>query len=119
MVDHIDGDESHGARSNLRYLCRSCNVKHGAKNAAGGRGRRTAQFNPEGGAKSYAQWAAAVASIDSTRPGSRSGAVMDPADAAAIIDATPAADRAFYQSQVWADRKRLYGKSGRQYSIPF
>jgi hypothetical protein len=48
MVDHIDGYEENGARSNLRWLCRSCNVREGAAMARKGQGRRTVQYNPSG-----------------------------------------------------------------------
>lgn len=46
MVDHKNGDESDGRRVNLRWLCRPCNVREGAKMARAGKGRRTVQYNP-------------------------------------------------------------------------
>jgi hypothetical protein len=35
-VDHKDGDESNGAKSNLRWLCKSCNTRLGARDARAG-----------------------------------------------------------------------------------
>jgi len=46
MVDHADGHEENGRRSNLRWLCRSCNTRLGAMMAKTGKGRRTKQYNP-------------------------------------------------------------------------
>jgi hypothetical protein len=51
MIDHIDSNESNGRKSNLRWLCRSCNTRLGAGAARTGRGRRTIQYNPDGGAR--------------------------------------------------------------------
>jgi len=45
-VDHIDGDESNGRRSNLQKLCRRCNTLKGAWLRRRGRGVLTEQFNP-------------------------------------------------------------------------
>jgi hypothetical protein len=45
-VDHKDGFEANGAKSNLRWLCKSCNTRLGAAMAKKGKGRRTAQYNP-------------------------------------------------------------------------
>jgi hypothetical protein len=47
-IDHIDGDEHHGAARNLQYLCRACNVKKGIVQARAQLGRRTRQYNPFG-----------------------------------------------------------------------
>jgi hypothetical protein len=47
VVDHKDGDESNGARWNLRYLCKSCNTREGKRMARTGQGVRTRQRNPK------------------------------------------------------------------------
>ncbi len=62
MVDHKDGDESNGRKSNLRWLCRSCNTYLGAEMARTGQGRRTVQYNPseKGGAQNLYQYMLAV-----------------------------------------------------------
>src|ERR1700733_4577610 len=49
MVDHKSGNENDGRKSNLQWLCRSCNTKKGALMAKRGTGRRTRQYNPKGG----------------------------------------------------------------------
>ena len=46
-IDHIDGDENNGDRSNLQRLCRSCNTRKAITQKRAGAGRRTRQFNPE------------------------------------------------------------------------
>jgi hypothetical protein len=48
VPDHKDGDESNGRKSNLRWLCKSCNTRLGKRDARLGRGRRTHQYNPGG-----------------------------------------------------------------------
>ncbi len=58
MVDHKDGNESNGRKSNLRWLCRSCNTRLGARMAKRGKGRRTVQYNP--GAKTLGEYLNAV-----------------------------------------------------------
>jgi len=46
VPDHIDGDESNGRRSNLRWACKSHNTILGKKMAKAGKGVRTRQYNP-------------------------------------------------------------------------
>lgn len=106
-IDHKDGSESNGARSNLRWLCKSCNTRLGARDARQGRGKRTRQYNP--GASSFEQWSEAVASLRGEGLGD-----MTEEQAWAIIDATPRHRRAEYQSEVWRIRKERYGPSGRK-----
>jgi hypothetical protein len=108
-VDHKDGNESNGAKSNLRWLCKSCNTKLGVRDAKEGRGRRTVQFNPKKGATSFEQWAEAVA----TRRGKGSGD-MTYEQAGEIIHQTPKSRRDEFQAEVWAIRKERYGPSGRK-----
>jgi hypothetical protein len=60
---HLDGDESHGEKSNLAYGCRSCNGKLSAAFKRAGIGRPTNQYNPASDSiptlKQYA-WAVAT-----------------------------------------------------------
>jgi hypothetical protein len=46
VPDHIDGDESNGRRSNLRWACKRHNTILGKKMAKAGKGVRTRQYNP-------------------------------------------------------------------------
>ena len=46
VIDHKNGDESDSSPRNLRYLCKSCNVREGRRLARAGRGVRTRQYNP-------------------------------------------------------------------------
>jgi hypothetical protein len=46
VPDHIDGDESNGRKSNLRWACKSHNTILGKRMAKAGKGKRTRQFNP-------------------------------------------------------------------------
>jgi hypothetical protein len=46
VPDHIDGDESNGRKSNLRWACKRHNTIHGKAMAKAGRGVRTRQYNP-------------------------------------------------------------------------
>lgn len=93
MVDHVDGNESHGLKSNLRWLCRSCNTKLGAAMAKAGQGRRTVQYNP-GGAKTLHEYIQAV--LAHTR-GSHDAAGK-------IIHATPKGKRREYAAEIWGSR---------------
>ena len=47
VPDHIDGDESNGRPSNLRWACKSHNTILGKKMAKAGKGVRTRQYNPK------------------------------------------------------------------------
>ena len=46
VPDHIDGDESNGRASNLRWACKRHNTILGKRIAKQGRGVRTRQYNP-------------------------------------------------------------------------
>jgi hypothetical protein len=94
MVDHIDGNESNGRKSNLRWLCRSCNTVLGAEMARTGEGRRTVQYNPQG-AQTLGEYVLAV--LEHTR-----GAHDE---AGKLIHATPKWKRQEYASEIWAARK--------------
>jgi len=93
MVDHKDGDESNGARRNLRYLCRSCNTKVGADMARKGKGRRTVQYNA--GAETSGEYLAAV--LDHTRGAHDAGGK--------IIHDTPKSRRREFAGEFWDSRK--------------
>jgi hypothetical protein len=107
-IDHKDGNESNGARPNLRWLCKSCNTKLGARDAREGRGRRTVQFNPKG-AYNFAEWSEAVATLDGTGSGR-----MTAEQAGLIVHETSKRRRAEFQEDSWRIRKERYGPSGRK-----
>ena len=109
VVDHKRGDESNGAKSNLRWLCKSCNTKLGARDAKEGRGRRTQQFNPKGGAVSFDQWSEAVSTLAGENLGS-----MTLDQARDIVRATSKKKRSEFNEDVWRIRKERYGPSGRK-----
>lgn len=92
-IDHRDGDESNGARRNLRWLCRSCNVKHGCRIKRLGRGVRTRQYNP--GARTLGAYVQAA--VDHTRGRHDAGGK--------IIHETPKAKRREYARQIWRSRR--------------
>ena len=92
-IDHKDGDESNGAKSNLRWLCKSCNTREGAKMARKGKGRRTAQYNP--GAQSLGEYVNAV--LQHTRKAHDEGG--------RIIHETPKSKRREYASEIWSARQ--------------
>jgi hypothetical protein len=96
-IDHKDGNESNGAKSNLRWLCKSCNTRKGAKMARKGKGRRTAQYNPtaSGGAANLFEYI--LAGSMHTRKAHDEGG--------AIIHATPKSKRREFASEIWARRK--------------
>lgn len=96
MVDHADGNESNGRKSNLRWLCRSCNTLLGAEMARTGEGRRTVQYNPaHKGALTLGEYIQAV--LQHTR-GAHDAAGK-------IIHETPKAKRREFASQIWAARE--------------
>src|SRR5580704_12018230 len=47
VPDHIDGNESNGRKSNLRWACKSHNTIFGKRMAKAGKGVRTRQYNPK------------------------------------------------------------------------
>lgn len=113
-VGHVNGHEEDNAPANLLWTCRPCNVRCGNTLRAAGVGRLTRQYNPDAkGAQSLGQWIMAVNCMKGIQ-----GEMTVPA-AVAIIRATPPEDRADFQAEAWRKRKRIYGKSGRQESIPF
>ena len=100
MVDHVDGDESNGRKSNLRWLCRSCNTTLGAEMAKTGEGRRTVQYNPaSGGAQTLGEYMQAV--LQHTRGAHDEGGK--------IIHATPKARRKKFASEIWRTRSARSG----------
>ena len=107
-VDHIDGDESNGRKSNLRWLCKSCNTRLGAEMARSGVGRRTEQYNPKG-ATSFEQWSEAVATLHGEGLGE-----MTVDQAREIVRETSKRKRSEFNSDVWRIRKERYGPSGRK-----
>jgi len=109
-VDHKDGNESNGAKSNLRWLCKSCNTKLGARDAKNGKGRRTVQFNPKG-AYNFAEWSQAVAIWNGDSEPSPS---MSMKRAGEIIHETSKGRRSDFNEDVWRIRKERYGPSGRK-----
>lgn len=90
VVDHKDGDESNDAKSNLRWLCKSCNTRLGARDAAMGRGRRTHQYNP-GGAATLGEYVNAAFRHERGQHD----------EGGAIIHATPKSRRSRYAHQIW------------------
>jgi hypothetical protein len=107
MVAHIDGNESNSAAYNLGLTCRSCNAKVAHVMKSLGIGRRTKQYNPAtGGARSLAQWLAAVMSM-------KGESDQMPVDAAVgMIHATPAEDRSHFAREIWRLRRER-GTGGR------
>jgi hypothetical protein len=96
MIDHVDGNESNGRKSNLRWLCRSCNNTLGAEMAKTGQGRRTVQYNPaHKGALTLGEYMQAV--LQHTR-GAHDAAGK-------IIHETPKSRRREFASEIWARRE--------------
>jgi hypothetical protein len=62
VPDHIDGDESNGRRSNLRWACKSHNTILGKKMAKAGKGVRTRQYNPTDKIAGHEGWKQLMAS---------------------------------------------------------
>lgn len=113
-VMHLDGNESNLNPDNLAWGCRSCNTRLGKLFSKLGKGVKTRQYNPGGGAQSLGAWLSAINIA-------KYGAAGDLAAAVQTIRDTPAADRARYQAQAWSARKRMYGRSGRSggSEVPF
>ena len=95
MVDHKSGNEDDGRKSNLQWLCRSCNAKKGYLMSKRGTGRRTRQYNPKKAVPTLAQYAHAV-STHRKRTHDEGGKV---------IHATPPAKRSEYAREMWGFRK--------------
>jgi hypothetical protein len=98
MVGHVNGNESDGEPANLVFTCRSCNATIGIFMARAGFGKRTAQYNPDGGARSVGQWIMAVTSMKSAGP-------MKLADAVEMVRATSPAKRSEYAREIWRTRR--------------
>jgi hypothetical protein len=98
-IHHRDGNENNGARRNLAYACRSCNLSIAAAMRKRGKGVPVSQTNPEG-ASSMAQWVAAVTSMRGLSND------IPKADAIEIIHATPFSDRSKYAHEIARIRKR-------------
>ena len=101
MVDHKDGFEDHGQKSNLQWLCRSCNNRKGAVMAKRGTGRRTRQYNP--GAKTLGEYTQAVATH--TRGAHDEGG--------RVIHETSKAKRREFAGEIW-DRRKAHGNRQRR-----
>lgn len=113
-VGHVNGHEEDSDPFNLFWTCRSCNVKAGLTLRNAGLGRRTRQYNPNGGAKSLGQWVMAVMSMRGESD------AMSVADAVDMIRATPPEDRSRFAGQIWSRRrKRGTDKRGSSGDIPF
>ena len=98
VPDHINGVPDDTRRSNLQWLCKSCNTKKGAAFAKAGRGRLTRQYNPAQGVPTFQQYAWAVA--NHVRGAHDEGGV--------IIHATPDHKRHEYAQRI-AEVKRSRG----------
>jgi hypothetical protein len=105
VPDHIDGDESNGKRSNLRWACKSHNTILGKQMAKAGKGVRTRQYNPAG-AINLAQYIQAA--VDHTR-GSHD-------EAGKIIHDTPKAKRREFAREIWF-RRGYRGKNPAKRSL--
>lgn len=107
-IDHVDGNESHGQRHNLAWACRTCNTRKGVAFRDRGRGVRTRQFNPAGGARNLAQYVQAVMAL-------RGEGDMKLSDAIAMMHATPHTKRAEFAAEIWR-RRRARGSDKK---VPF
>lgn len=98
VVDHRDGDESNGARSNLRWLCKSCNTRLGKRDAREGRGVRTRQYNPaDTGAAGLGEYVSALRILKGEMAG-------DFDKARAVIHATSASARSRFAREIAAKK---------------
>jgi hypothetical protein len=105
-VDHKDGWPDRTRRSNLQYLCKSCNTAKGIAFREAGRGRPTKQYNPAE-PPTFAQYAWAVS--NGNRHQYIKGHGWEPGDhdeAGAIIHATPPELRSEYAQRIAASAKR-------------
>jgi hypothetical protein len=93
VIGHIDGDESNGRKSNLRWECKRHNTIHGKAMAKQGRGVRTRQYNP--GAKTLGAYVDAA--VNHTRGAHDAGG--------RVIHETPKAKRREFAREI-AFRKR-------------
>jgi hypothetical protein len=93
VVDHRDGDERNDSPSNLRWLCKSHNVKLGVAMAKAGEGRRTQQFNP--GAETLAQYVSAA--VEHKRGAHDAGGL--------VIHQTPKEKRQAFAKEIWRRRR--------------
>lgn len=105
VPDHVDGDESNGKRSNLRWACKRHNTILGKAMAKAGKGVRTRQYNPTG-AINLAQYVQAA--VDHLR-GSHDAAGQ-------IIHATPKALRRQFAREIWF-RRGYRGKNPAKRSL--
>ncbi len=94
VTAHLDGNESNLRKSNLATWCKSCNTKHGKKQARLGRGVRTRQYNGRG-AKTLGEYVSAA--VRHTR-----GAHDE---AGKLLHETPKSKRREYADVIWRRRK--------------
>lgn len=107
VVDHADGNESNGAKSNLVWACKKCNTRLGIAFKKAGRGVRTRQYNPAPDFKQYA-WAVGMICRKRDLAAGRCSRSDDPLvkEAVAIIRATPASLRREYAARAASARGR-------------
>ncbi len=116
MVDHVDGNESHGNPENLAFSCRPCNTTKANVMHAAGIGTKTRQYNPPAKpAANLAQWQWAVSRI--RRRDKRTGQLQkkdgwkidapakEVATAVAMIRATPHRKRVEFAQQLQAKQR--------------
>lgn len=111
-IDHKDGDESNGARSNLRWLCKSCNTKLGARDAREGRGRRTVQYNKAKGAPNLGAYLTALMVLHGDSD------AMDFSAARQLIHDTPKTRRSEFAGEIW-DKRYARGTAQTSQEVPF
>ena len=87
-VNHIDGDESNGKRSNLNWACKRHNAQLAVYHKAKGKGVRTRQYNP--GATNLAQYVQAA--VEHTRGAHDAGG--------RVIHETPKATRKKFAREI-------------------